>query len=220
MLAALLISGALALQAAPSEEAEAALAAFQAEYDAQADIAAELAALFVRDQAARFAIIKQFQNDALTGEDRDWLSSEAGSIIDGIDENNTARLREILDTVGWAQIDSMQRGRIMRFAWMLLSHADHDPEFQLVQLETLERLRRAGQLNHLDVADFAKLYDSVAITEGRRQRYGTQLECVEGSWAPIDVEDRASLGERREDVGLDPLDAYIATHAELYGACP
>jgi len=221
MIAAALFLLALALQPAPpSPAAQDAFENFENELERTGPVAREIAAMFAMDQAARFAIIAQFQRGDLTESDRAWLSQVAGQIIDDIDERNTDRLKAILEATSWEEIDAMQGGRILRFAWSLVSHANHDPAFQSDALAQLERLQLDGGLQHLNRSDFANVYDKVALTEGRLQRYGTQLDCESGDWQPFDVEAPEALAARRRDMGLEPLQDYITSHRDLYGECP
>lgn len=205
---------------APSTAAEDAFKSFTHTMEVEADAAAEIAAMFAREQAARFAIIELMQREELSEADRTWLGAEAGARIDAIDARNVARLREIVENLGWERIDAMQRGRIMRFAWSLVSHADHDPDFQEQALTELDGLLTQGRVIHIDRGDFARVSDAVALDRGGRQRYGTQLECAEGTWTPFRLEAPEGVDERRRSVGLEPMNEYVATHRELYGDCP
>lgn len=204
---------------APSPEADKALHAFDERLGRDAEVSAEIAAMFAREQAARFAIIEVMQNPALTGEDRAWLTEHAGARIDSMDEANTARLEEILETTGWRELAQMQGGRTVRHAWSIVSHADHNTEFQRAVLETVRPLVASGSFGDIGPAQFAKISDSVAISSGQPQKYGTQLICENGEWVAMELESPEQLDERRAEVGLPPFDVYLLQHLEFYGPC-
>ena len=54
------------------------------------------------------------------------------------------------------------------------------------------------------------LEDRIRFFEGRPQRYGTQLDWdADGTLSPGEVEDPQELAERREAVGLPPLEEQV-----------
>jgi len=59
-------------------------------------------------------------------------------------------------------------------------------------------------------SSLALLTDRVKINLGELQIYGSQLQCVDGSYSSKPVEDPASLDERRASVGLPPFAEYAA----------
>ncbi|HYD05463.1 MAG TPA: DUF6624 domain-containing protein, partial [Reyranella sp.] len=68
---------------------------------------------------------------------------------------------------------------------------------------------------------YAMLYDRIATTEGRPQRYGTQgTDCADGRYVtPRDVEDPENLDARRSAIGLQPMAQYLEQQNRLYGRC-
>ncbi|MFX8895313.1 DUF6624 domain-containing protein, partial [Acinetobacter baumannii] len=67
-------------------------------------------------------------------------------------------------------------------------------------------------------ANFAFLWDRVALAQGRPQRYGTQMRCVGKVWSPITpLEEPAKLDERRSWVGLQPEALYQRAGARVCG---
>jgi hypothetical protein len=58
--------------------------------------------------------------------------------------------------------------------------------------------------------DEAYLYDRITLKLTGKQRYGTQLTCIDGHLVPQSLEeDTASLDEYRKNVGLPPLSEYL-----------
>ena len=103
-------------------------------------------------------------------------------------------------------------------AWLLVQHADLDPDFQREVLQKLAKLWPKGET---DATNYAYLYDRVATSwqdknKRKRQRYGTQGKCVgKGQWEPLAVEDPANLEKRRKSVGLNTMDEYKAMFKNL-----
>jgi hypothetical protein len=54
----------------------------------------------------------------------------------------------------------------------------------------------------------------VAVTEGRHQRYGTQVaDVVDGRPVPWPVTEPDRLDERRAEVGLEPWATHVARYS-------
>jgi hypothetical protein len=112
---------------------------------------------------------------------------------------NNAWLKATLNTVPWFDIKTYGKDADAA-AWSLAEHADADPALQKTVLQRMGQLAVNKQSNP---ANFAFLWDHVALSDGRAQRYGTQMHCVGKVWAPISpVEEPAQLDERRRWVGL------------------
>ena len=90
-------------------------------------------------------------------------------------------------------------------AFLLVQHADRDPQFQKKCLPLLEAAVRVGEAS---ASNLAYLTDRVLIAEGKPQRYGTQFQTVGGKSAPFPIEDAENVDARRNAVGLGPLAEY------------
>jgi hypothetical protein len=114
----------------------------------------------------------------------------------------TTRIREIVAAHGWP-------GRTLvgddgaSAAWLLVQHADDDPEFQD---RALELMRAAVEAGEADAGELAYLTDRVRVAQSRPQVYGTQF----GRTGPHPIEDPDALDERRAAVGLEPFGDYAA----------
>jgi hypothetical protein len=114
----------------------------------------------------------------------------------------TARIREIVAAQGWP-------GRALvgddgaSAAWLLVQHADDDPQFQDRALELMQAAVDAGDA---DAGELAYLTDRVRVGQGLPQVYGTQF----GRTGPQPIEDPGGLDERRASVGLEPFADYAA----------
>jgi hypothetical protein len=133
---------------------------------------------------------------------------------DETDRSNTAFLKAEVDRRGgWPPKSEVGEGA-SHFAWLLVQHADRDPDFQERVLVLMEPMVATGEA---DGQDFAYLFDRVAVAAHRPQKFGTQGRCVagEGRWEPREIEDAANVDSRRASVRLGPLASYSAQFAEM-----
>ena len=159
----------------------------------------ELLALAEKDQAARAAIKS----------DGDKPAIEA---VMAIVREATARMKEVVAKHGWPG-KSIVGVDGANAAWLFVQHADADLAFQKACLAQMEPLVASGEVAG---KDFAYLWDRVAISEGRKQRYGTQFDGDD--IAPL--EDPANVDTRRKSVGLSTLAEYKASAKKADAAQP
>ncbi len=126
---------------------------------------------------------------------RDWC---------GTDEDNTRWLKQQIGARGWFK-RSTDGADADSAALQLVQHADRDKPFQKQVLELLGPLLKTGDTGP---QSYARLFDRVAVGEGRPQRFGTQGTCTgPGTWTASLIEDPARLDQRRAEVGLEPMGA-------------
>ncbi|MFT3826561.1 MAG: hypothetical protein QM731_21750 [Chitinophagaceae bacterium] len=106
--------------------------------------------------------------------------------------------------------------------FVLIQHADSDPQFQATMLPVIGRLSRKGKVAK---KDYAYLYDRVQRNTGGKQRYGTQPSWKKGNLFdennriiyPTDLEDPQNVDKRRKKMGLEPLEQYYETVLQTLG---
>lgn len=156
------------------------------------ELAAELLNLATADQAMR--------NHAMqTGE---WDSA--------VDARHTARLKDIVFRHSWPTV-SLVGSEAAAAAWLLVQHADHDPDFQDRCLSLMTHL----PCSEVSATDRAYLEDRVRVNTGRPQLYGTQFHGAGATFEPRPIEDPQRLDERRGCVGLGPFAQYQAEMTAL-----
>jgi hypothetical protein len=152
-----------------------------------------------------------------TQEERDYFQNEFVERWSKLDKQNTADLKVLLKTHSWFTVSEWGKAADNN-AWLLVQHADHDPDFQKEVLARLERLYPSGETQP---RNYAYLYDRIAASwhdpnKRQLQRYGTQGTCVgPGKWEPLPIEDPDKVDVRRAQVGLPPLADYIAGFKDL-----
>jgi hypothetical protein len=172
------------------------------------EIAKALAVRHARDQAWRVAQFEE-AHDEVTAEVISWLLSIRGCRID---YDNLKYVRRVVVDGRWPLI-SRDGEDAARYAFLLVQHADDDPDFQEQVLTLMRPLVARREANG---KYYAMLFDRVALTRHRPQRYGTQFGSGNGCIAVRAVEDHNTLDARRASVGLAPLQEYARSLAETY----
>jgi hypothetical protein len=172
----------------------------------QPELRGELLELRERDQIMRRTIGERYDNpDAISPADQEWWLR--------VDSENTARMRAIVDQVGWPGV-AMVGEDGAEAAWLLVLHADQNPAFQRRCLKLLEQAVADGQAQAVQLAE---LTDRLCVNARQRQVYGTQMHMAHGQIVPWPIEAPGRVDERRAQVGLPPLDTYMQQVRRQYG---
>jgi len=142
------------------------------------------------------------------------------AMINAIDRAHAARLKEIVDCIGWPT-----RGTVgleaTEGAYLVIQHAGHDTAFQERCLEMMHDLVSRGEL---PAPYIALLTDRILVFNGQPQIYGTQMTLArdsEGVMRPIPIttiEQPDQLDERRAAMGMPPYDRFVQAIAQAYAA--
>lgn len=206
MIAVLLFAAALAT--APPElspDARAAIApvldAIAAERAAQAklpppkDDAEKLVRLGRLDQAPRMALGYVDLSKAPASE-RAATGIVVGAAMKAVDAETEAQVLKMVPPEGW-------------FTRSKYGHEAANAAFQIIQHSSIENWRRFLPVIKRLVAkgeasgeSYALMYDRLAISEGRPQRYGSQLRCEGGKLAPYPLENPLRVEELRKQMGM------------------
>jgi hypothetical protein len=128
--------------------------------------------------------------------------------IGPIDEANQKALLAMLPSEGWFTIAKYGK-EASTAAFMIVQHANPDLWRRFVPM--LEPLAAKGEVAG---GDFALMYDRLALSEGRKQRYGSQMKCEGGKFVPTPIEDPAAIDQRRAALGMRPYAEYLANYAK------
>ena len=161
----------------------------------------QLRAILQEDQKYRVQIedvLKKFGNNSPEMRDL-W------KIIEQKDAENLAKVTAILDTRGWLGADLVgSDGNNTLF--LVIQHSDLK-----TQEKYLPMMRAAVKEKKARPEDLALLEDRVALGEGRRQTYGSQLrtnpKTGKNELSPLDDPDH--VDQRRASVGLGLLADYL-----------
>lgn len=162
--------------------------------------AAELFAKSLIEPALREELLKRMKEDQRIRMEGNPDMEEWGKI----DADNTAYMKTVIDKHGWPGKSMVGEDGALA-AFLMVQHADADPEFQKKCLPLLEA---AVQAKEASAGHFAYLTDRVLLAEGKPQRYGSQFQTVDGKFVPLPLEDPDNVDARRLTVGLPPLAEY------------
>ncbi|MEP6939159.1 MAG: DUF6624 domain-containing protein [Rudaea sp.] len=99
-------------------------------------------------------------------------------------------------------------------AWLLVQHATRDPAFQARVLKQLEPRVQTGEFGG---EQFAMLIDRVLRLKAHEpQRYGSQLDYIDGKYVVGPLEDPAHVDVRRAQLRMAPLRDYVCFVNALY----
>jgi hypothetical protein len=174
---------------------------------------AELLDRVDKDQKARKQFIEVLARQRGKNDEAAKKEVEAATKkVQEIDARNTAWMKGVVDKHGWPG-KSLVGADGAQKAWLLVQHADKDPEFQKRCLKLLAEAAKKGEASpeHL-----AYLTDRVRVADKEKQVYGTQFHEVEGKMEPYPIEEEANVDKRRKEVGLPPLAEYRKMIEGLY----
>jgi hypothetical protein len=120
------------------------------------------------------------------------------------DSLNTVAVTKILDERGWLGADVIGgKGNLTLF--LVIQHADTE-----VQEKYLPMMRQAVKDGKAEGSSLAMLEDRVALAQGRKQLYGSQIhtDMETNQYYVAPLEDPDNVDARRAEVGLPPLASY------------
>lgn len=175
------------------------------------------------DQEVRKAVT-QWMNDhgasgvvvtAALSKERQVEFEEMTVKMKAVDKGNTRWLTGVVEKHGWPT-NALVGKDGAHAAWLLVQHADADPQFQRRCLDLMARLPK----EEVSQPNLAYLTDRVLLAEGKKQVYGTQFASVDGKMVPRPIEDEGDVDRRRAEVGLPPLAEYSRLIEQQYGGRP
>lgn len=171
-----------------------------------------------KDQDVRQRLV-EFSRKHQLALDSEELKQRAKLILKemlNVDVENTRWLKTVVAECDWPG-QTLVRPDGAQAAFLLVQHASHDRAFQQHCLQLIE----AAPPGEVMGAHRALLTDRVRLAAGQKQLYGTQLAFRDGAWqVQGEIEEPHGLNQRREQLGLPPLEDYLRMAAELYGKGP
>ncbi len=167
-----------------------------------------------RDEPLRAELLKMEQDDQDVRKYGDFQNDkQLGVRLSAMSQIHVARLKEIIEKHGWPG-SGLVASDGAHAAWLLVQHADGDPEFQARCLELIEAAASRREASRIDAAF---LTDRVLVNHGKKQRYGLVGKYeADGRIHPQPIEDEANVDERRRKIGLEPLAEYYRRMNSFY----
>jgi hypothetical protein len=156
------------------------------------ELRAELERRFEADQRERQKLI-------VDRRDRD-----VGNRVRRMDIENLVWLKHLVKDNGIPTVAQVGESGV-HWTWLLVQHADDDPQFQLSVQPIFVQRQEAGEL---PADDLARLTDRVLLAAGKPQRFGTQFDWYSGQFNPTGVVNIANIEANRQALGLMPLADY------------
>jgi len=184
----------------------------KAEASMNKELVAVLDTIYRTDQEYRM----QIQS---VGEQYGWNSAELEEFTKTIDKTiketdsvNLKKIEGIIEKYGWPGPDVIgEQGSIT--LWLVIQHSDLQ-----TQEKYLPIMREAVKNGKVSASHLAYLEDRVALRQGKRQIYGSQIGTDPDTKicyiSPL--EDPDSVDIRRADVGLPPIAEYAAEYGFVW----
>ena len=165
-------------------------------------LVAELESIYEEDQKYRHQI-------GDIEKEHGWESEEMEAhwkLINEKDSINLLKVCKILDERGWLGSDVVG-GKGNTTLFLVIQHADIE-----TQEKYLPMMREAVEEGNARASSLALLEDRVALRRGGKQLYGSQVgrNPDTGEYYVSPLEDPDHVDERREAMGLPPLQQYIS----------
>src|SRR4030095_3967706 len=121
------------------------------------------------------------------------------------DSSDLQYVTSVIDKYGWISYDSIGY-KANQALFLVIQHSD-----SATQEKYLPVLREAVKENKAFGHQLALLEDRVLIKRGKKQLYGSQIQCDsmgKNCWV-LPIEDERNVDKRRAEVGLPPLAEYV-----------
>jgi hypothetical protein len=159
------------------------------------------------EQAPRL-VLSELDLSALSEAEKQSMWASIWGQIGPIDRENQTLLLQMLPPEGWFPISRYGR-EAAKAAFLIVQHADQSLWRRF--LPTIEAMVKAGEA---EGPSYALMYDRLALSEGRPQRYGSQMRCGNGQYVVSEpVEDMSQIDARRSSVGLGTLEDNLKRFA-------
>ncbi|MPR32024.1 DUF6624 domain-containing protein [Salmonirosea aquatica] len=120
------------------------------------------------------------------------------------DSINLIKIKKILDERGWLG-DSVIGNQGNQTLFLVIQHAD-----QKTREQYLPMMREAVRIGNAEASALALLEDRVALGQGKRQIYGSQIGYDNSGAYVLPLDDPDHVDERRQAVGLGKLQEYVS----------
>lgn len=161
----------------------------------------ELLQIFEDDQAIRLQYISATKEHGY----KSPIADSLGKIMDHKDSINLIKVLKILEERGWVGKDKVGAQANLTL-FLVIQHSDLK-----IQEKYLPLMRKAVREGNANGSSLALLEDRVALGQGKRQMYGSQIfrnaETNEFYVAPL--EDPDNVDKRRTELGLAPIAEYV-----------
>jgi hypothetical protein len=163
------------------------------------DTSERLLRLKRRDDLGR-GLIRQIDFNSLPPADGQAAVLAAQIEVERNDIENQTQLKAMLPARGWF-LKSELSPEANTAAWLIVQHATNS-DIDLVRrvVSAMYGMLDSGEIQKMD---FAMLADRVAVVDGVRQTFGTQMICDNFKWVLYPVADETRVEALRKEMGID-----------------
>jgi hypothetical protein len=164
-------------------------------------VVAILDSVYIEDQKYRKDIVQMIKDSGMSSQ----VVQRQLKLMNHADSVNLLKVTKILDEYGWLGFDKVGRTGALTI-FLVIQHSPLE-----VQQKYLPMMREAVQKKQASAGNLALLEDRVALREGRKQIYGSQVgtDTVTNKNYLLPLEDPDNVDARRAQVGLGPLADYL-----------
>jgi hypothetical protein len=161
----------------------------------------ELIDIFKEDQEIRNQYVSAQKKYGYQSKETDSL----GKIMAFKDSLNLIKITKILDEKGWVGKEKVGQ-QANQTLFLVIQHSDLK-----IQQKYLPMMREAVNKGNASSGSLALLEDRVALREGRKQIFGSQIATNPITKKPyiLPLEDADNVDKRRQEVGLETLADYV-----------
>jgi len=174
----------------------------EAEKDLDKPLVAILDSIYTEDQSYRHQLDEVEEK---YGRDSEEMKAH-WKLINEKDSINLIKIEKILDEKGWLGANIIgEQGNSTLF--LVIQHSDIE-----TQLKYLPMMREAVKKGNARGSSLALLEDRVALRQGERQIYGSQIgrDQETGEFFVSPLIDPENVDKRRAEVGLGTISEYVA----------
>ena len=156
---------------------------------------AQLDTIHQEDQKYRLRINELLKKSRTESENIELITLH--ELMNEKDSINLVKIEKILNKYGWPGADVIgEQGNSTLF--LVIQHSDLE-----TQLKYLPMMREAVRIGNAKGKDFALLEDRIAIGQGKRQFYGSQIKIDDetGEFYVYPIIEPEKVNERRAEVG-------------------
>lgn len=166
------------------------------------------------EELDRMVVIDQVASSIPKGKYAMYNKESWQQFQDSVFTVNQQRLKEMFKKDGFLGYDIVGKKGSHNF-WLLVQHCDSFPKFQN---QVLLKMKEEVLKDNASAVNYAFLIDRVAINNGKKQVYGTQ---VAYNWKhcqayPKKMIDSSNVNIRRNSIGLQPLETYLNEMSQLH----
>lgn len=162
---------------------------------------AQLDTIHQEDQKYRIRLDELLKKSRTESENMELITLI--ELMDEKDSLNLIKVEKILNEYGWlgANVIGKQGNKTL---FLVIQHSDLE-----TQLRYLPIMREAVKNGNAKGKDFALLEDRIAVKQGKRQIYGSQIKIDGDEFYVYPLIEPEKVNERRSKVGLEPIEDYI-----------